>query len=51
MKKIYYLLVLLVIVGTSCSEKRTKNEVKSISHRESGDLRVEMEAFFELVLV
>ena len=46
MKKIYYLLVLLVIVGTSCSEKRTKNEVKSISHRESGDLRVEMEAFF-----
>lgn len=46
MKKIYYLLVLLVVVGTSCSEKRTKNEVKSISHRESGDLRVEMEAFF-----
>lgn len=39
MKKIFYLLVLLVVVGTSCSDKRTKNEVKGISHRESSDLR------------
>ncbi len=46
MKKIYYLLVLLVIVCTSCSDKRKKNEVKGISHRESSDLRGEMEAFF-----
>ncbi|SDF53357.1 hypothetical protein SAMN05216518_10899 [Bacteroidales bacterium KHT7] len=38
MKKIYYLLVLLVIVGASCSDKRKKNEVKSISHRESTNL-------------
>jgi hypothetical protein len=28
MKKIYYLLVLLVIVGASCSDKRKKTKLK-----------------------
>ena len=46
MKKIYYLLVLLVIVGASCSDKRKKNEVKRISYGERSDLNSEMDRFF-----